>query len=151
MIEVEHHFDLPVPAAQAFDLLADPRRDTEWQNACTGVELLAAPSAPAPPGAPEQPRYRITFELLGKRMQFGCVVDCHQRPTHYGFRVVEGPFVYRGDYALADHEAGCRVHWRFQAEPGRFFGLLPAGLLRKVVLSQFEGDVTRLRRQLLAR
>ena len=143
MIDVSYDFFLPVLPEQAFDYLADPSNDTEWQAACRRAELLDSSLRVGS-------RYRIGFSLLGRQMDFQCEVTERERASRYAFRVLEGSFTYRGAYRLSPEAQGTRVHWCFAAEPGGFFGLLPSSLLRKVLLNQVENDSATLRRRLLA-
>jgi carbon monoxide dehydrogenase subunit G len=140
MIEASFDFLLPVPPEQAFDYLAEPANDPAWQAACQSAELLDSPCRVGS-------RYRIVFSLLGRNMQFQCEVTERERASVHAFRAVEGSFTYRGRYRFEAHAQGTRVHWHFAAEPGSFFGLLPASLLRKVLLSQIERDTEALARR----
>lgn len=143
MIEAEHTYTLPVTPAQAYACLRNPARDKEWQAACVDAELLDAVPAPGC-------RYRIFFSLLGRSMHFLCeIVDLQENETCL-FRTLEGPFQYEAHYRLRPHAQGTEVHWRFTTEPGRFFGILPASLLRKVLVSQVEKDALTLARLLSA-
>ena len=140
MIDANHDFWLPAPPGEVFDYLADPKNDARWQASCQAAELLDAPCAAGS-------RYRITFALLGREMRFLCEVTDRQLPNRYAFRAVEGSFHYSGAYDFDAESDGTRVTWRFQAEPAGFFGLIPASLLRKVLLSQVQQDTERLRQQ----
>ncbi len=151
MIETQHEFLLPVSPSQAFDYISNPGNDAVWQASCQTAEPVGCDGATQTASCDSAlgSRYRIVFSLLGRRMAFLCEVTEHEPGKAYAFQVVEGPFRYRGRYAFVAEEPGCKVAWHFEADPGKFFGLLPAALLRKVVLSQFEGDVKTLRQQLL--
>jgi hypothetical protein len=148
MIETHYDFLLPVSPRQAFDYISNPGNDAVWQASCQTAEPVGRESAAGPDSALGS-RYRIVFSLLGRRMAFLCEVTEHDPGRAYAFQVVEGPFRYLGRYVFSADESGCKVAWHFAADPGKYFGLLPAALLRKVVLSQFEGDVKTLRQQLL--
>jgi uncharacterized protein len=148
MIETQYEFLLPVSPRQAFDYISNPGHDAVWQASCQTAERVDGESAAGPEGGLGC-RYHIVFSLLGRRMAFVCEVTEHDPGKAYAFQVVEGPFRYQGRYVFSADESGCKVFWHFAADPGKFFGLLPAALLRKVVLSQFEGDVKTLRQRLL--
>lgn len=142
MIEAEYTFDLPVPKDVVFAFISDPRNDMHWQSSCDGVELVdLAPSVGC--------RYRILFNFLGRKMHFLAEITEYEVPTQYSFRVMEGPFIYKGRYALSECEGGTRVKWQFSAEPGKFFGVIPAVLLRKVLIAQVQRDVQSMRQYLL--
>ncbi|WP_217808626.1 SRPBCC family protein [Derxia lacustris] len=144
MIEARHSYTLPVSPELAFDYLSNPANDAEWQASCDACELLdGAPAVGA--------RYRIDFAFLSRRMKFVAEITALEAPSRYAFRVIDGPFRYEGEYRLAPHADGVAVDWRFAADPGRFFGILPASLLRKVLVSQVEKDVPRLAALLTAR
>ena len=133
MIHAEHRFLLPVARGAAFAYLSDPANDIEWQASCVAVRLEGAmPSVGC--------QYQITFRFLGRKMEFTCAITAFEPDQHYAFKVVEGSFHYEGSYTLQTHAQGTEVHWQFAAEPGKFFGILPASLLRKVLISQIEKD-----------
>lgn len=135
MITVEHRFTLPAPPARAFVVLAQPENDPLWQSACRSATLHQAPCALGS-------HYDIVFDFLGRGMRFECEIIRHAPGESYAFKVVTGSFHYEGHYHF-EAAAGdqTQVLWRFSAEPGSFFGLIPTGLIRKVLLSQFERDV----------
>lgn len=146
MIEATHTFELPVPVDTAFAFIADPRNDSQWQSACDGVDLVDALPLSAVPTVGS--RYRICFNFLSRKMNFVGEITESTAPNCYAFQVVEGPFIYSGQYQLSPHGDGTRVQWTFRADPGRFFGVIPAVLLRKVLLAQVERDVRAMRQHL---
>jgi Polyketide cyclase / dehydrase and lipid transport len=137
IISVEQVFSLPVAPEAAFAYVGDPSNDQEWQSSCVGSHLLDAELGSGC-------RYAIHFCFLGRRMNFVGEVTTFEPATRFGYRVHEGPFHYDGAYQLEAEAAGTRVHWQFNAAPGPFFGLLPASLLRKVLLSQVQRDSMKL-------
>jgi uncharacterized protein YndB with AHSA1/START domain len=138
MFKAEYEFDLPVPPARAFAVLSDPERDPEWQSACVAARLL---NGEARPGC----RYEITFELIGKRMQFTVEIDEFVPGQRSKFHSLDGPFQYVGTYTYTEPVAGStHVRWEFEVEPGRFFGITPIPLLRKVLVNQVRKDSARL-------
>jgi len=137
MIHAEYTYTLPVPPARAFAYLSNPANDKEWQASCVSAELLSAQPAVGC-------RYNIVFSFLGRKMQFVGEITTLQADSEYAFKVVDGSFYYEGRYSLRPHPDGTEVFWRFDAEPGKFFGILPASLLRKVLISQIEKDSTKL-------
>jgi hypothetical protein len=139
MIHAEYRYHLDVAPELAFEYLADPANDAQWQGSCLEAERLA----PAPDVGT---RYRIVFSFMGRRVAFVGEITQRTAPRDYAFRVVEGPFHYEGRYSLQPAVGGgTDVHWQFWAQPARFFGIVPASLLRKVLVSQVEKDVVRLR------
>jgi hypothetical protein len=121
--------------------LSNPGNDAEWQASCVSAKLLG----PVPePGC----RYEIVFSFLGRKMQFVGEITQLEPDQDYAFKVVEGSFYYEGRYTLRPHPVGTQVHWQFAADPGKFFGILPASLLRKVLISQIEKDAVTLARKL---
>jgi hypothetical protein len=144
MIHAEYRYPLDVPPDVAFDWLANPAHDADWQGSCLEAELLAAEPVV---GA----RYRIAFSFMGRRTAFVGEITEREPDREYAFRVAEGPFHYEGRYSLRPAEGGgTAVHWQFWAQPAGFFGIVPATLLRKVLVSQVEKDVIGLRRRLAA-
>lgn len=141
MIHAEHIYTLPVPPAVVYPYLANPNNDVEWQSSCVASRLLA--SLPAV-GC----RYNISFSFLGRTMQFLAEITTLAPEQDYAFKVVEGSFHYEGGYSMRPHAEGTEVHWRFAAEPGKFFGILPPALLRKVLINQVEKDALNLARRL---
>lgn len=139
MIHADYRYALPVSPAEAFDYMANPAHDAEWQGSCIAAELLG----PVPEVGC---RYTITFNFLSRRMHFVGEITEQVPDREYAFKVIEGSFYYEGRYTFEPAEDGVEVHWQFAAEPGRFFGILPASLLRKVLISQVEKDVVTLRR-----
>lgn len=143
MIEAEYHFNLPVPRNVAFKYLCNPANDRKWQSACMEARLLDA-----------EPRvgscYQVTFDFIGRRMQFEGEITRLEFPMDCAFRVLNGPVFYQSSYALSPHGAGTHVHWRFDVDLGRFLGMLPGALLRKLLVRQAEKDSVTLARRLLA-
>jgi hypothetical protein len=145
-VHAEYRYYLDVPPEAAFDFLADPGRDAEWQGNCLEAALLDA-AQPAVGG-----RYRIVFMFMGRRVEFVARITRRDKPTACAFETVEGPFRYEGLYGLeAAAGGGVNVHWQFWSRPGGFFGILPLTLLRKVLISQVEKDVASLRKCLALR
>lgn len=144
MIQADYTYTLPVTPAQAFAYLSNPANDSEWQSACVSSELLG----PVPVVGC---RYDIVFSLLGRRMAFTSEITLIEPHCECAFKSIEGPFHYEGRYSLRPHAEGTEVHWQFAAQPGSFFGILPASLLRKVLISQVEKDSVTLARLLKAR
>jgi hypothetical protein len=142
VIEALHSFVLPVPPQQAFHYIAQPLSDPEWQNSCQSASLddPSLAGRPMPVGG----RYRITFSFMGRVMSFHCEVTGSDAPDTYAFKVLEGPFIYEGTYRFHADPQGTRVDWRFTTNPGKFFGLIPSSLLRKVLVSQIERDALNL-------
>jgi len=142
MIHAEHRYHLDVSPERAFEYLAHPGRDAEWQASCLASRLLD--DEPRVGG-----RYDIEFSFMGRRARFVGRITERTPPAEYAFEVVEGPFLYHGRYSFRPAEAGggVDVHWQFWAQPARFFGILPASLLRKVLVSQVESDVAKLRKR----
>lgn len=143
MINAEYRFTLPIAPEIAFDYLSNPENDSDWQSSCAECILLDD-------GPKVGCRYQIVFSFLGRKMNFQAEITDMDVPNRYGFRVVEGPFKYEGRYHISSHPDGAEVHWQFDAEPGRFFGILPVGLIKKVLISQVEKDSTALRKRFLA-
>lgn len=144
MIHADYTYTLPVPPAEAFAYLSHPANDSQWQSSCVSVELLG----PAPMVGC---RYNIVFSFLGRKMKFTSEIIVSEPDREYAFKVIEGSFYYEGRYRLRPHGDGTEVHWQFDAEPGTFFGILPAALLRKVLISQVEKDSATLARLLKTR
>ena len=143
MIHADYRYTLPVSPSAAFDYLANPANDAQWQSSCSQAELLG----PAPEVGC---RYRIVFNFLSRKMNFTGEISERILDQEYGFKVVDGAFYYEGRYSFRPVEEGVEVHWQFAAEPGKFFGILPASLIRKVLISQVEKDVVTLRKHFAA-
>jgi hypothetical protein len=144
-IHAEHRYHLDASPEAAFAYLSDPSHDAEWQGSCQEAELLDA--APVAVGT----RYRIVFGFMGRGAAFVSRVTELVPHAEYAFESVEGPLQYRGRYGLRPAaQGGVDVHWQFWMEPGRFFGIVPATLLRKVLVNQVEKDVVGLRKRLAA-
>jgi uncharacterized protein YndB with AHSA1/START domain len=138
MIRAEHRFVLPVPPAEAFALLSDPAREGEWQSACVGTRLL---NGEARTGC----RYEITFQLVGKTMPFTAEITAFEPGARSEFTSIDGPFGYVGGYRYTEVEGGkTSVHWRFDVEPGDYFGITPLPLVRKLLVAQVKRDSGRL-------
>ncbi|WP_242675137.1 SRPBCC family protein [Phytopseudomonas dryadis] len=145
MIRAEYQRTLAVPPTAVFSYLSDPSNDVHWQASCAEATLLDGSTSPGS-------RYRIRFNFLGRRMDFACrILDSHPHDL-YRFEVAEGPFKYVGQYRFSTVGDGhTQLAWQFDVEPGRFFGILPVSLLRKVLISQVEKDLANLETLLLAR
>jgi hypothetical protein len=141
MIHADYIYTLPVSPAVAFSYLSNPGNDAEWQASCVSAELLG----PVPKVGC---RYNIVFSFLGRKMQFVGEITKLEADHDYAFKVIDGSFYYEGRYTLRPHPVGTEVHWQFAADPGKFFGILPASLLRKVLISQIEKDAVTLARKL---
>lgn len=139
MIHAAYTHILPVPPEVAFPYLSNPGNDVEWQSSCIKAELLGEVPAVGC-------RYNITFNFLGRKMEFIGEITTLEADHDYSFRVIEGSFYYEGRYTVTSHPEGSKIYWQFAAEPGKFFGILPASLLRKVLVSQIEKDLVALAR-----
>lgn len=141
MINADYRFQLKTSPDVGFDFLTNPINDQYWQSSCAAVTMDSSK-----PDIGDD--YKITFNFLGRKMDFSCQITEREPMKRYAFKVIEGPFFYQGCYDFTPVEDGLDVHWQFEAEPGRFFGILPANLLRKVLVSQVERDLVKLRRLL---
>lgn len=137
MIRAEYSCTLAVSREALFAHLSNPANDVLWQASCVEACLQGTT-------AKLGSRYNIVFSFLGRRMSFECEITCLQSPSRYGFKVLQGSFNYEGLYQLEERPDGTRLSWQFDVEPGRFFGILPVSLLRKVLISQIEKDFSRL-------
>jgi carbon monoxide dehydrogenase subunit G len=143
MIRAEYSFTLPVSPDQAFAIVSDPARHSEWMTACLRTRLLD--SLPAPGH-----RYEITFEFLSRKMDFLVEINTYDPGRHSRFISLEGPFRYIADYRYQPQADGItEVHWTFDVHPGDFFGLTPDSLIRKFLVSQVEKDSQSLRERLI--
>lgn len=137
MIRCETRYTLPAPPDVVFDYMANPANDVQWQDSCVEARLLG----PEPVAGC---RYAIVFSFLGRKMQFTGEITERVPAREFAFKVLEGSFHYEGRYSFRPHAEGTEVHWVFDAEPGKFFGILPASLLRKLLINQVQKDVARL-------
>ncbi len=128
---------LDVPRSRLFNYLSNPANDLHWQASCVEARLLQDSTEVGS-------RYAIVFSFLGRRMNFECQITCVEAPARYGFKVLQGSFQYEGLYRFEEAEDGTRLHWQFDVEPGRFFGIVPVSLLKKVLVSQIEKDFAKL-------
>ncbi|MBT0772833.1 SRPBCC family protein [Kineosporia sp. J2-2] len=144
LIEARHEFVLPVAPVEAFALLSDPEQDPVWQTACVSTALLDGP--PRVGG-----HYTITFKLIGKVMPFTVEIDTFEPGVLSEFHSLEGPFSYVGAYAYEDAgEGSTRVRWKFDVDPGDYFGITPKSLVRKLLVSQVKSDTEKLAAKLRA-
>lgn len=137
MIRAEYSCTLNVPRTLLFDYLSNPANDLYWQASCVEARLLEDSTAVGS-------RYAIVFSFLGRRMNFVCQITCVEAPARYGFKVLDGSFKYEGLYRFEEADGGTRLHWQFDVEPGKFFGIVPVSLLKKVLVSQIEKDFAKL-------
>lgn len=137
MIRAEYTYTLPAPPHVVFPYMANPVNDMEWQNSCTEAALLG-------PEPVVGCRYTIVFSFLGRKMQFLGEITDRVPEREFAFKVIEGSFHYEGRYSFRPHPDGTEVHWVFDAEPGKFFGILPVSLVRKLLISQVQKDVATL-------
>ncbi|MFF8537582.1 SRPBCC family protein [Streptomyces sp. SAS_267] len=142
VVKAEYAFRLPVTPKEAFAQISDPAQDPVWQAACVDVKLLDG--EPRPGG-----RYEITFQLIGKRMEFTVEISEFEPGRRSKFHTLEGPFGYVGTYDYTENEDGTTtVHWTFEVEPGDYFGIMPKSLLRKVLVNSVKKDSGKLAAQL---
>jgi len=137
MIRAEYSRALNVPRAALFLYLSNPTNDLHWQASCVEARLLDGSTEVGS-------RYVIVFSFLGRRMNFECQITGVDAPASYTFKVLNGSFLYEGAYSLEEIPGGTRLSWQFDVAPGKFFGILPVSLLRKVLVSQVEKDFSRL-------
>ncbi|MBR7781925.1 SRPBCC family protein [Undibacterium luofuense] len=143
LIEAETNYVLKAPCSRVFAYLSNPANDKIWQGSCVDAQL----HAPQPAAGAE---YSIKFSFLGRKMDFRARILEVQPESSYAFEVLDGPFYYKGQYRFEADGQHTRIHWHFAAEPGKFFGILPASILRKVLVSQIEKDFITLDRLLAA-
>jgi hypothetical protein len=71
--------------------------------------------------------------------------------VHSEFTTTDGPFRLTGAYQYAARaDGGTDVHWACAVDPGRYFGILPAALLKKLFVAQVRRDSARLAARLAA-
>jgi carbon monoxide dehydrogenase subunit G len=143
MIIVEQQHQLNVSQEQVFEYLSQPENDSEWQAACKEVRR-----DPGTVGV--GCRYAIWFSFLGREMVFENEIVEFQPYKRFAYRTLSGPIHFRGQYRFEAVETGTRIHWAFEADPGRFFGILPQSVLKKVLAKQVHSDLLRLEKLLTA-
>jgi hypothetical protein len=138
LVNAEYDFTLPLSPAEAFRLVSDPVMDPVWQAACVAARRLDGSAAAGS-------RYEITFSLFGKAMTFTVRLTRYEPGVGSRFTVTDGPFRYSGGYEYAARpDGGTSVHWFLAVDPGSTFGLMPAALLKKMLISQVKKDAARL-------
>jgi uncharacterized protein len=144
LVTAEYDFTLPVSPAEAFRLLSDPVMDPGWQGACVAARRLDGPAAAGS-------RHEVTFSLFGKAMTFTVLLTRYEPGVRSAFAATGGPFRYAGGYEYAAApDGGTSVHWFLGVDPGSTFGLMPAALLKKMLIAQVKKDVARLTARLAA-
>ncbi|MFJ4414140.1 MULTISPECIES: SRPBCC family protein [unclassified Streptomyces] len=141
-INAAYTFRLPVTPEEAFARVSQPLQDPVWQAACVDVTLLNG--EPRPGG-----QYAITFEMVGKRMDFTVEIDEFVPGVRSAFHTLSGPFGYVGTYTYtAQGDGSTTVDWTFDVDPGDYFGIMPKSLLRKVLVNGVKKDAAKLAERL---
>lgn len=138
MITVVQEYTVNAPVEDVFTYIANPKNDQEWQASCQGVNI--AEDAELKAGL----NYEIIFKFLGRNMPFQSVITDYDHAKTFGYETLTGPIKFKGRYVFAPCDEGTAVQWTFDAEPGKFFGVVPVGLVRKIFEKQVEADIKRL-------
>ena len=135
-IVVELEYILNAPVEDVFKFIGNPENDSQWQSSCDFVELLE-PTDSVRSGT----QYDIGFSFLTRKMRFQAEVTKYVPCSEYGYRSLSGPMLYEGCYKLEKDNDCTRVNWRFEAVPGKFFGIIPRSVIKKTLQKRVTEDV----------
>ena len=132
----EYYVDSPV--SDVFAFVSDPMNDALWQSSCDSVKMIS--DYPVIAGC----KYEIGFSFLSRKMSFTAEVIEYKKDERYGYRSLNGPLMYVGSYELKAHSDGTLVNWSFDADPGKYFGILPSSIVEKAMAKKIDEDICRL-------
>ncbi|MGX2041768.1 SRPBCC family protein [Methylocaldum sp. MU1018] len=139
MITVTQQYSVNAPVDKVFAYISNPKNDKEWQASCQDVILPEGETLKA------GTTYEIVFRFLGRNMPFQSAITAYELDKSFGYETLTGPMKFRGHYTFEPSPEGTRVDWTFEADPGKFFGIVPIGLVKKIFVKQVEADINRLK------
>lgn len=131
MIQIEKKYTINLPLEQTFSFITNPSNDCKWMSSCLGVEIKT------------EDTYDVIFKFFGKKLKFSAKSSASAFST-YTYETTSGPLFYKGSYQFQPSENGTLIQWNFTADPGKFFGLVSSGILRKALDKQADTDIKNL-------
>jgi len=139
-MDLNYNFVLPGARETVFAYIANPAHESRWRTACTESVVSEGPIGVGT-------TYENAFAFSGRALRFIGEITAYEPGQRYAFRSTGGSFPVEGEYSFHDHPEGTEVRMHLAAEPGRFFGIVPLMLLRKLMLAELQRDVAALARR----
>jgi len=139
MITVTQQYSVNTSIDKVFAYISNPKNDKEWQASCQDVILPEGEELKA------GTTYEIVFRFLGKNMPFQSAITAYETNKSFGYETLTGPMKFRGHYTFEPSAEGTSINWVFEADPGKFFGIVPIALVKKIFIKQVEADIKRLK------
>lgn len=140
-IEISSSIVVDVPAARAWEVVADFARNPEWQRAMKSARWLTEP--PLAVGS----RYVQHAGFLGRDVQSLFEVIELDPGSRVTIDTIEGTFPITVTRTVAPEGRSCRVSADVRGDAGGLFRLVTP-LLRALVKRSVDGDYARLKRLL---
>jgi carbon monoxide dehydrogenase subunit G len=138
MINFEISALIDRPVLDVFTFICNPLNLPKWQTMIAGIEQVT-------PGAVGVgSKYKVSAEMLGRKIDGVMEVVEYQPPTRFGFVNNAGPLQVTVMVTLKPVGTGAKVTLNAQGEPGGLFKLAE-GALAGQVKSQMEANLTRLK------
>lgn len=138
MIVMDATVDVDTPAAEAWAVVADYRRDVEWRH---GVRSMV----PSPPG-PVGPATTVVewIRAAGRTVRNDGEVTAFEDGRRFAWRTTAGVVAEGSREVVSTGDDTCRVRLELRVRPPDVFRLVP-GLLRRSLQRTLTADAHRLR------
>jgi uncharacterized protein YndB with AHSA1/START domain len=144
-IRIELTFEIERPVEEVFAYVTDPEKLPEWQP----TTLAVTKETDGPMGKGTRLR-EVRRGPLGKRVESLVEVSEYEPNRRFGLRILSGPLPIDGHHEFEPTEAGTRLVFVAEGQPGGPMRIL-SPLLARVLRRQFASYYVRLKTILEAR
>ena len=128
--------DRPMPDVFAF--LSNPLNTPKWQSMVAHIE----PVTPGPAGLGS--KYKVTAEMMGRKIDGLLEITAFEPPTKFGFTNQAGPMQVNITVTLKPAGTGTKIALHAEGNPAGLFKIAE-GVLAGQVKSQMEANLARLK------
>jgi uncharacterized protein YndB with AHSA1/START domain len=136
-VDITVHIDIAADPASVAGAMFNPRRQSEWIEAITAVEVEGSGLQPGD-------RARVTGQFMGKPVQWRSEVLSVEAPDHLSLQLSDGPFVGTASYHIEHAGTGSRVTVRHHGQT-TVMAFLPASVVEGPVRAMLSADLARLK------
>jgi carbon monoxide dehydrogenase subunit G len=121
-----------------FRFLSNPLNTPQWQSMVAHIE-------PVTPGAAELgSKYKVTAEMLGRKIDGQLEITACEPPTRFGFTNQAGPMQVTVTMTLKSAGSGTKIALHAEGNPGGLFKIAE-GVMIGQVKSQMKANLARLK------
>jgi uncharacterized protein YndB with AHSA1/START domain len=136
-VDITVHIDIAAAPASVAGVMFDPRRQPEWIEAITGVELQGSGLQPGD-------RARVIGQFMERSVEWTSEILAVETPHRLLVKLEGGPFVGTVSYQIEPIAGGSGVTVRHQGET-TVMAFLPASVVEGPIRAILTADLARLK------